>query len=79
MTTTYRINDRVVFRDGRGTRAGTLKRIISVMDKRGRDISKAVLETTVVDMGGKTHASVATVRYSAIVGYEEQEKREVAP
>ena len=74
----YGINARVVFRDGRGTRAGTLKRIILVMDKRGRDISKAVLETTIIDMGGKAHASVAIIRYSAIVGFQEQ-KREIHP
>ena len=75
----YVINARVVFRDGRGTRAGTLKRIIPAKDRRGRDITKAVLETTIVDMSNVQHASIATVLYRNIVGLQEQEKQSEVP
>jgi len=75
----YRVNARVVFRDGKGTRAGTLKRIIPARDAHGHDKTKALLETTFVDMTGVSHTSTASILYSAIVGLQEQEKREVAP
>ena len=67
----YGTGAHVIFNDGKHARSGTLKRIIPARDRRGRDISKAVLETTFTDLTGKAHASVATVRYSAIIGYQE--------
>jgi hypothetical protein len=67
----------VLFRYQKQVRAGKLKAIFPALDKRGRLATRVAIETIYLDMADKAHTREVTVRHSAIVGLQEQEKREV--
>jgi len=73
----YSIGNQVLFRYQKGVRAGRLKALFPSLDRRGRITTHVTIETTYRDMGGNEHIENVPVLYSAIVGLQEQEKREV--